>query len=122
MVKTQSSLELVVSSNSEFDIGLMVKTLGITRRELASAAGLPRDALTKASQRSARVTQMRLHDFVEILRQVQEWAGSGAQAYAWYRAQPLPSFGDKTAENLVKDGKVEALKTHLSRIKTGGYA
>lgn len=44
------------------------------------------------------------------------------QAFAWYRAQPLPSFGDRTAEDLVKEGRAEAVRRHLARIAAGGYA
>jgi Protein of unknown function (DUF2384) len=53
---------------------------------------------------------------------VQGWAGSPAQALAWYRSQPLPSFGDRTAEELVKDGQAEAVKRYLGRITEGGFA
>jgi hypothetical protein len=58
----------------------------------------------------------------EIISRVLPWAGSVPQAFAWYRAQPLPAFGDQTPEDLVKEGRVEALKAHLSRIAVGGYA
>jgi hypothetical protein len=34
----------------------------------------------------------------------------------------LPSFGDQTAEALVKEGRAEAVKRHLDRIAVGGYA
>jgi hypothetical protein len=40
----------------------------------------------------------------------------------WYQTQPLPSFGDLTAEELVKQGKLEAVKRYLSRVVSGGYA
>ena len=43
-------------------------------------------------------------------------------AFAWFRAQPLPSFGDKTAENLVKEGRAQAVKDYLSRIAEGSFA
>ena len=44
------------------------------------------------------------------------------RAFAWFRSQPLPSFGDKTAEDLVKEGRAEDVKKYLSRIADGGYA
>jgi hypothetical protein len=44
------------------------------------------------------------------------------QAFAWYRSQPLPSFGDLTAEDLVKEGRAEDVKAYLNRIGAGGYA
>ena len=37
-------------------------------------------------------------------------------------SQPLPSFGDQTAEDLVHAGRGEAVKRYLSRIAEGGFA
>jgi len=44
------------------------------------------------------------------------------QAFAWYRSQPIPSFGQQTAEDLVKEGRAEDVRRYLSRIAIGGYA
>lgn len=96
--------------------------LRITKIELANAAGLSREAVSKSARVKAPSTQSRLRDVVEIINRVLPWAGSVQQAFAWYRAQPIPSFGDQTAEDLVKEGRAEAVKRHLSRIAVGGYA
>lgn len=96
--------------------------LHITRTELASTLGLSRDAIAKTARAVAPATQSRLRDIVEILNRVRPWAGSPQQAFAWYRSQPLPSFGDQTAEALVKEGRAEAVKRYLDRIAVGGYA
>jgi hypothetical protein len=96
--------------------------LHITRAELAVAVGLSRDAVTKTARVGTHATQARLRDIVEILNRVRPWAGSPQQAFAWYRSQPLPSFGDQTAESLVKEGRAEAVKRYLDRITVGGYA
>jgi hypothetical protein len=96
--------------------------LHITRAELAVAAGLSRDAVAKTARSRTPSTQSRLRDVIEILNRVQPWAGSPQQAFAWYRSQPLPSFGDQTAEGLVKEGRAEAVKRYLDRIAVGGYA
>ena len=96
--------------------------LRITKGELAIASGLSRDAVSKTTRLKARATQARLRDVVEIINRVMPWAGSAPQAFAWYRAQPLPSFGDRTAEDLVKEGRAEAVKSYLSRIAVGGYS
>jgi hypothetical protein len=96
--------------------------LHITRAELAVTLGLSRDAVAKATRAAAPATQSRLRDIVEILNRVRPWAGSPQQAFAWYRSQPLPSFGDQTAEALVKEGRAEAVKRYLDRIAVGGYA
>jgi hypothetical protein len=96
--------------------------LRITKGELAIASGLSRDAVSKTTRLKARATQARLRDVVEIINRVMPWAGSAPQAFAWYRAQPLPSFGDRTAEDLVKEGRAEVVKSYLSRIAVGGYS
>ena len=96
--------------------------LKITKGELAAAAGLSRDAVSKSARLAAPATQARLHDVVEIINRVLAWAGSSRQAFAWYRSQPIPSFGDQTAEDLVREGRAEAVKRYLGRIAVGGYA
>lgn len=98
------------------------ETLRITRGELAVALGLSRDAVAKTARSRSPATQSRLRDMVEILNRVRLWAGSPQQAFAWYRSQPLPSFGDQTAEALVKEGRAEAVKRYLDRITLGGFA
>lgn len=101
---------------------LLSAELHITKGELALASGLSRDAVSKSARLAAKATQSRLRDIVEIVNRVAPWAGSVGQAFAWYRSQPLPSFGDRTAEDLVKEGRAEAVKRYLSRIAVGGYA
>ena len=96
--------------------------LHITRAELAFAAGVSRDAVAKAARVGTPATQSRLRDMVEILNRVRAWSGSPQQAFAWYRSQPIASFGDQTAEALVKEGRAEAVKRYLDRITVGGYA
>lgn len=98
------------------------EALHTTKIELARAFGLSRDAVSKSNRVRSKATQARLRDVVEIINRVQPWAGSAPQAYAWYRSQPLPSFGDLTAEDLVKEGRAEEVKTYLSRIAVGGFA
>ena len=96
--------------------------LHVTRTELALATGLSRDAVSKQSRRRSNMTQKRLRDVIEIINHALPWAGSVQQAFAWYRSQPLPSFGDLTAEDLVKAGRAEDVKAYLNRIGAGGYA
>lgn len=96
--------------------------LHITKSELALAAGLSRDAVSKAARSGSVVTQARLREVSEIINRVIPWAGSELAAYAWYRSQPLPSFGDATAEELVRQGQGEKVRTYLGRIAAGGFA
>ena len=78
--------------------------------------------LSNAARAGAPATQSRLRDMAEVLNRIRGWAGSPEAAFAWYRSQPIPAFGDLTAEDLVKAGRAEALKRHLSRMAAGGYA
>ena len=96
--------------------------LKITTSELASALGLSRDSVSKQNRVGSAATQRRLRDVVEIVNRVIPWAGSELAAFAWYRSQPLPSFGDLTAQDLVHAGRSEAVKRYLSRIAEGGFA
>ncbi len=96
--------------------------LHITRSELAATLGLSRDAVSRAARVQRPATQARMRDMVEILNRVRAWAGSPQQAFAWYRSQPLPSFGDQTAEALVREGRADAVRRYLDRIAVGGYA
>jgi len=59
---------------------------------------------------------------LEIINLVQDWAGGPVQAMAWYRAEPIPAFGGRTAETLVKSGKATAVRDYLDHLATGGYA
>jgi hypothetical protein len=102
--------------------GRFSDVLRVTKGELASASGLSREAVSKATRLASPATQARLHEVAEIINRVLPWCGSVPQAFAWYRAQPLPSFGQQTAEDLVKEGRAADVKRYLSRIAIGGYA
>ncbi len=100
----------------------LAKALHITQSDLAEVTGLSRDSVSKRTRQNSKATQARLRDTVEIINRVAEWSGGEGRAFAWFRSQTLPSFGDKTAEELVKEGRAAAVKAYLSRIADGGYA
>ena len=115
-------LHQAVEADGLVRVARMADALAVSRAQLAGAIGLSRDAVSKAKRLESRKTQARLRDVIEILVRISAWAGSPQQAFVWYRAQPIPSFGDQTAEDLVKQGRAEAVKRYLSRIAVGGYA
>ena len=100
----------------------LARILHVTQRELANIAGLRRDAVSKRVRVRSLTTQKRLRDTVEILNRVSVWCGGPGQALAWFRSQPLPSFGDLTPEELLKAGRADALRRYLHRVAEGGYA
>jgi hypothetical protein len=66
--------------------------------------------------------QDRRREMFEIISRVTEWAGGKEQAMIWYRTQPLPAFGDRTAEALVKEGEAAAIREYLDHMAVGGFA
>lgn len=101
---------------------VIAQRLSVNKSQLADVLGVGVESLRRSNRERAGRIQTRMRDMVEIINRVQPWAGSVTQAFAWYRSQPLPSFGDQTAEELVKEGKASAVKRYLARINEGGYA
>ena len=103
--------------------GCLSDALHVTKGQLASAAGLSRDAVSKTARLEAPATQARLRAVVEIINRVLPWCGNSVQqAFAWYRSQPLPAFGDLTAQDLVQQGRAEHVLDYLGGLAGGGYA
>jgi hypothetical protein len=112
----------VFAADGTISTGSVAAVLHITKAELAETIGVSSQAVGKTRRATSPATQARLRDMIQIITRVMPWSGSAAQAFAWYRAQPLPSFGDLTAEDLVKQGRGDAVRLYLSRIAEGGYA
>ncbi|MDD2658809.1 MAG: DUF2384 domain-containing protein [Methylococcales bacterium] len=115
-------LQQVINADGLVAASVLAKLLHITQTDLAEVTGLSIDSVSKSARLKSRTTQARLRDTVEIINRVAQWSGGEGRAFAWFRSQPLPSFGDKTAEDLVKEGRADAVKAYLSRIADGGYA
>jgi hypothetical protein len=115
-------LDEVISREGMVEPDRLSGVLRITKGELAAASGLSRDAVSKTRRLQAPATQTRLREVAEIINRILPWCGSVQQAFAWYRSQPIPSFGDQTAEDLVRDGRAEHVMSYLSRVAVGGYA
>ena len=111
-----------VTGKDGVSVDRLSAALHITKSELAVTAGLSRDAVSKAARSTSVTTQSRLREMSEIINRAIPWAGSELSAYAWYRSQSLPSFGDATAEELVRQGKGERVRAYLGRIAAGGFA
>lgn len=100
----------------------VAEAFNMSKAQLAETAGLAREVFQKASRRDGPKAQSRVREMLEIIALVQGWAGSPAQAMAWYRAEPIPAFGGRTAEALVKTGDATAVRDYVDHLATGGYA
>jgi hypothetical protein len=104
------------------EIADVAESFGMSKGQLAETMGLAREALYKATRAHAAKTQSRAREMLEIVGRVCAWAGGKEQAMAWYRAEPIPAFGGRTAESLVKSGQAGALRDYLDQIAMGGFA
>ncbi|MFZ1099840.1 MAG: antitoxin Xre/MbcA/ParS toxin-binding domain-containing protein [Steroidobacteraceae bacterium] len=100
----------------------VAEAFGMNKTQLASTLGLSRESLYKAKRAEAEKTQARVRELLEIIVRVLPWAGGQQQAMAWYRAQPIAAFGDRTAESLVKEGKAAAVRDYLDYMAQGNFA
>ena len=101
---------------------LLAGVLRTHKKEVAETLGLAIDAISRKDRIRSPMTQTRLREMVEILNKVEPLMGSPITAYAWYRSEPLPSFGSVTPETLVKEGRASDVRSYLDRMMSGGYA
>lgn len=103
-------------------VGDVAKWFGMSRGQLAQTIGVKPETLQRARRAIAPKTQGRVKEMLEIVGRVTAWAGGKDQALAWYRAEPIPAFGGRTAEFLVKEGKAAAVREYLDFVALGGFA
>jgi hypothetical protein len=98
--------------------------LGLSSAQLLETAGVKSGKLRSDVTliKLDKAVQTRLQEMLEIVSRISAWAGGKEQALAWYRAEPIPAFGSRTAESLVKEGKAAAVRDYLDHVATGGFA
>ncbi|MCC6920649.1 MAG: DUF2384 domain-containing protein [Alphaproteobacteria bacterium] len=116
------SLAHVLDEDGAVNVEDVAETFHMSKAQLAETAGLAREVFQKTSRRGGPKAQSRVREMLEIINLVQGWAGGAAQAMAWYRAEPIPAFGGRTAEALVKSGEATAVRDYVDHLATGGYA
>jgi putative toxin-antitoxin system antitoxin component (TIGR02293 family) len=109
------------------DAGIVVvddvaEWFGMSKGQLAATVGVRPETFQRVKRVAAPKTQNRVKEMLEIVGRVADWAGGKDQAMAWYRAEPIPAFGGRTAESLVKEGKAAAVRDYLDHVAVGGFA
>jgi DNA-binding phage protein len=115
-------LHAVLDTHGRAAIDRVAEAFGMSKSQLASTLGLSRESLYKAKRAEAEKTQTRVREMLEVIVRVVPWAGGQQQAMAWYRAQPIAAFGDRTAEALVKEGKASVVRDYLDFVAQGNFA
>jgi hypothetical protein len=109
-------------AEGRISVGRAAEHFGMSKLQFAEAIGLNRDTVYRAERLLAPKAQVRATEMLEIVGRIADWAGGEKQALAWYRAEPIPAFGGRTAESLVKEGKATAVRDYLDHVATGGFA
>ncbi len=120
--RSKAGLSTFFVSGGNVSIDRIAKQFGMTKQDVAETIGVARETVYKSERANAPKTQMRGIEMLEIIHRITGWAGGQRQAMAWYRAEPIPAFGGRTAEALVKDGHAAAVREYLDHVATGGFA
>ncbi|WP_212047366.1 hypothetical protein [Burkholderia cenocepacia] len=54
-----------------------------------------------------------------VIRAAVDVSGDLSSALSWYRNEALPTFGHKTAEELVSEGRTDDLLRYMASTETG---
>lgn len=111
-----------LDEQGKLSVARVAQRFGMSKLQLAETMGLQREAVYRTARLQAPRTQMRATEMLEIVGRIADWCGGEKQAMAWYRAEPIPAFGGRTAEALVKEGKAAAVRDYLDHVATGGFA
>jgi DNA-binding XRE family transcriptional regulator len=98
----------------------VAEQLGVTLSELARLIGVARNTL--AAKSSARKVDNALSNVVRIIAMASEMAGDENRAVIWFKHQPIPGWGGKTAFDLVGEGKSDRVLAYLEAVRSGVYA
>ena len=121
-LKLPELLRSLLDEPGRAGIDRVANAFGMSKTQLATTLGLGRDSLYKAKRAASEKTQTRVREMLEVIVRVVPWAGGEPQAMAWYRAQPIAAFGDRTAEALVKEGKAAVVRDYLDFLSQGNFA
>lgn len=115
-------LRKYVNRSGVVEMDRLAEGLGFSKKNLAGTLGMAMDTMYRPERLASPATQTRMREMLEILGRITAWAGGETQAMAWYRAQPIPAFGGRTAEALVKDNQAGPLREYLDHLSMGGFA
>ena len=101
---------------------LIANALRTHEHEIAQTLGLKQKALMQVKLIESKQVQTKLGGMLEILSCVESRTGSLLMAYAWFRDVPIPGFGGKTADSIVREGKINAVRAYLDEMDDGGFA
>jgi hypothetical protein len=91
--------------------------LSIDVQTLATQAHVHRNTISRAP--ASESVQKFLREALRVMRAAHDLSGDVGRAIFWYRNEPLPPFGYKTAEHLVSDGRTEDVLRFIGSLEAG---
>ena len=91
--------------------------LSLHMQDLADSAHVHRNTLNARPQ-SPKVQGL-LRTILRVLSAATEAFGDRDVALSWMRNEPVPAFRHKTALDLIREGRAEAVVTYLESISSG---
>lgn len=91
--------------------------LNIDLQTLAAQAHVHRNTISRAP--GTESVQRFLREALRVIRAATDLCGDVVQAVFWYRNEPLPAFGYRTAEQLVSDGRTDDVLRYVLSLEAG---
>ena len=93
------------------------EVVSVDLQTLAAQAHVHRNTISRAP--GSESVQRFLRQALRAIRAATDLSGDIERALFWYRNDPLPPFGYKTAEQLVSEGRTEDLLRYLQSLEAG---
>jgi uncharacterized protein (DUF2384 family) len=91
------------------------QVLRLDMQTLAAKAHVHRNTISRAPD--AESVQRYLRESVRVMRAAVDIAGSVEKAIFWFKNNPLPTFDYKTPQDLVSEGRTEALIRYIQSLQ-----
>jgi hypothetical protein len=112
----------VIGADGSIEPDRLSDLLLIPMSELRDVVGLQLLDVSAPAEWTSPSVQDRLRQIVQILDFILPWCGSAPQAFAWFHSQPIPSFGGRTADGVVREGHGDHVLSYLEGLAAGGFA
>lgn len=93
------------------------EALSLDIQTLATQAHVHRNTISRAP--ASESVQRFLREALRVIRVASDLSGDVERAIFWYRNDPLPPFGYKTAEQMVSEGRTEDLLRYVKSLEAG---
>lgn len=120
-MNVNKTLKELLNSSNNISPSDLVKLFKVKIDVLEKEMNLPSNSLNTNDYICKTEVQFHLKNIILVIELASKFCENYAQAFKWYSTVKLPSFGARTAAELVSSGNINAIIKYLERIDTGGY-